>query len=220
MKKLLFSISRSLAPEFEFPEPTGININMMPFVLSESFDNSGLPDYLEPYWHLVEICMLREAFRKHSRFHRRSEIDKICYITVQESLVEAGQSQRRPGLHVDCPGYIKIKDKQSGNEVKDEGADSPKEPVNPAGSTGNFDNNSSQKKGTGWSLRYQSHHWGLGGCYVVPTQRHLKFDKEAFMSRCFVLNGGIYMASNVDDSCRVWNCKIVPEEEDEATEGE
>lgn len=29
------------------------------------------------------------------------------------------------------------------------------------------------------------------------------------------LNGGIYMASNVSDSCRVWNCRILQDEKGE-----
>ena len=37
---------------FKFPLPVGIgiNINMMPFICSESFDNCRLPEYLRPYW--------------------------------------------------------------------------------------------------------------------------------------------------------------------------
>ena len=38
-----------------------------------------------------------------------SDLGKVYYLTVQESSVEAGQSQRRPGLHVDRPGQVKMK---------------------------------------------------------------------------------------------------------------
>ena len=33
----------------EFPKPTGININMMPFIMSQDFNSTCLPDYLEEY---------------------------------------------------------------------------------------------------------------------------------------------------------------------------
>ena len=74
------------------------------------------------------------------------------------------------------------------------------------------------KEGDGVSRRYLSHRWGLGGCQVVPQQSHLDNKGSTFHDRSYVLTGGIYMASNVDDSCKVWNCKIVPEAEDEEEE--
>ena len=36
--------------ECKFPKPIGIRINMMPFVMAETFEESRLPKYLEPYW--------------------------------------------------------------------------------------------------------------------------------------------------------------------------
>ena len=38
-----------------------------------------------------------------------SDVGKVYYLTIQESMVKAGESQRRPGLHVDSPGNIKIR---------------------------------------------------------------------------------------------------------------
>ena len=35
---------------YSFPDPTDININMMPFIVGENFKDCHLPDYLEPYW--------------------------------------------------------------------------------------------------------------------------------------------------------------------------
>ena len=84
----------------------------MPFVMADSFEECQLPDYLEPYWSFIEQCSSREAVKDYTMFHKTSDKGKICYLTVQESFVESGQSQRRPGLHVDCPGYVKIKNEE------------------------------------------------------------------------------------------------------------
>jgi hypothetical protein len=74
-----------------FPSPTGIDINMMPIVLGD-FDSIP-PEYREPYFHLLV-----------SSFHRmeETELDKVGYLTIQESEVMAGESQRRGGLHTDA----------------------------------------------------------------------------------------------------------------------
>eukprot|EP01083_Nonionella_stella_P245318 852811_1 len=76
-----------------------IMINMMPFIMSYTFENSKLPLYLKPYWLLINLCMQ----------HDLSQINKIGFLTVDESVVDAGRSQRRPGLHTECPGNVKIK---------------------------------------------------------------------------------------------------------------
>lgn len=70
-----------------FPTPAGININMMPFVMG---DHDSLPPEYRAYAHLIDACGLPA-----------SEIGKVGYLTVSESLVEAGQSQRRGGLHTE-----------------------------------------------------------------------------------------------------------------------
>lgn len=67
-----------------------ININMMPFVLK---DINSLPDYLKDYFPLVHKSIINIS---------RREIDLIAYITIHESFVEKGKTQRRPGLHTDA----------------------------------------------------------------------------------------------------------------------
>ena len=42
-----------------------------------------------------------------------SEIGKVNFLTIQESWVKTGTTQRRPGLHVDSPGKVKIKNEES-----------------------------------------------------------------------------------------------------------
>ena len=84
----------------------------------------------------------------------KSEVGKICFLTVQESLVEAGSTQRRPGLHVDCAGIIKL----AGAEKGEGGG---------KGSGGKSGRRTKEgKEGDGESWRFDSHHWGLGGCQV------------------------------------------------------
>ena len=109
---ILIPCSRHSSKSVTFPPPTDININMMPFVMADSFEECQLPDFLEPYWPFIEQCSSREAVKDYTMFHKTSDKGKICYLTVQESFVESGQSQRRPGLHVDCPGYVKIKNEE------------------------------------------------------------------------------------------------------------
>lgn len=122
----------------EFPEPGDININMMPFIMGYK---ESLPDKYKPYWPMIENCDLPNT-----------EINKVGYLTIHESFVEAGKCQRRSGLHIESPGTLAAK----GVYTKD---------------------------------RYD---WGCG---IVNHDR----------SR---VEGGIYMASNVASSCRLWNEKI------------
>ena len=80
------------------------------------------------------------------------ELGKVCYLTIQESFVESGATQRRPGVHVDCPGVIRLKAAASSSSSEADGG--------------------SPKEGDGTSTRYLSHPWGLGGCHFVPLQPH------------------------------------------------
>ena len=208
---------------------------MMPFILSADFEESKLPKYLKPYWPFIQHCSRVELEKTRSDrwlwFRKEtSEIGKVCYLTVQESFVEENQTQRRPGLHVDCPGYVKVREapiveggegsgggraerrEGAGNKIgkraaEDEGGSAP---------SGHF------SKGSGMSKRFTAHHWGLGGCHFVPYVVEEDDDDDGDFSgsrdplaRSFELRGGIYMASSVENSCRAWNCKIVPEEEDD-----
>ena len=72
-----------------FPEPSGIDINMMPFKLSDP--KNTLPEYLHHY-----IPLLNQVPRK--RFD-----DGIEYLTIHESNVKKGETQRRSGIHIEAP---------------------------------------------------------------------------------------------------------------------
>eukprot|EP00697_Spironema_sp_BW2_P005629 gnl/Spiro4/17850_TR9500_c0_g1_i1.p1 gnl/Spiro4/17850_TR9500_c0_g1~~gnl/Spiro4/17850_TR9500_c0_g1_i1.p1 ORF type:complete len:338 (+),score=116.57 gnl/Spiro4/17850_TR9500_c0_g1_i1:23-1015(+) len=77
----------------QFPPATNININMMPFVLG---DNRTLPDAYAGYLPLIELCATASP----------QCVGKIVYLTIQESSVAAGTTQRRAGLHTETPGTL------------------------------------------------------------------------------------------------------------------
>lgn len=70
-----------------FPEPTDININMMPFVMGNPF---SIPKEFGGYLPLIEACDLEQE-----------QIGKVGYLSISESLVSAGTAQRRPGIHTE-----------------------------------------------------------------------------------------------------------------------
>jgi len=70
-----------------FPKPCGIAINMMPFVMG---DASSIPDRYRHYQSLIDACRLENE-----------QIGTVGYLSIQESYVIVGTSQRRPGIHTD-----------------------------------------------------------------------------------------------------------------------
>merc|ERR1712039_649372 len=79
---------------------------------------------------------------------------KIGYLTIHESFVYQGRSQRRAGLHVETPG----------------------------------------KRYTGGSFKEDRYYWGCSGGIIHHDSSRVK--------------GGIFMASSVADSCRVWDVQV------------
>lgn len=72
--------------QIQFPKSSNININMMPFIFG---DINSLPKNIQKYQELIEQCSLEKG--------------KVAYLTITEGLVHAGNSQRRPGIHVESP---------------------------------------------------------------------------------------------------------------------
>ena len=126
-----------------FPSPSDININMMPFIVGETFDDCKLPSYVEPYWPMIKTCLEPELDRASHRLwpiqEHPSELGKVNYLTIQESWVEQGAAQRRPGLHVDSPGEVRFKQDEAG-----------------PGS-----------EGGGSSQHFKGHRWGAGCAHYV-----------------------------------------------------
>lgn len=77
-----------------FPPSTGINVNMMPFLLHKP--EASLPENLHPYIDMIKMCSSLYRYRKDTT-------DSVAYLTIHESDVAPGESQRRPGLHIESP---------------------------------------------------------------------------------------------------------------------
>jgi len=155
----------------KFPEPTNIDINMMPFKMCNVFEECYLPENLLQYWQ----NLIKPLFTSYNA-HARLQEGKICFLTIQESMVGHNESQRRPGLHTDNPGTISIINEQL-NSSDDK-------------------NDKDWSKGRGLSnANFYEHHWGMG----VNLRRN-------------EVEGGIYMASTVPESCAVWNSQIQSDE--------
>lgn len=71
----------------QFPEPSLLSVNMMPFVMG---DCQSLPSELRQYVPLLEACDLEPE-----------QIGKVGYLSIQESTIVSRSSQRRPGIHTE-----------------------------------------------------------------------------------------------------------------------
>jgi hypothetical protein len=71
----------------EFPAPSDLNVNMMPFVMG---DHGSIPELARAYCPLIDACDLE-----------RSQIGKIGFLSITETFVATGKSQRRPGIHTE-----------------------------------------------------------------------------------------------------------------------
>ena len=85
-----------LYEELSFPQPLKkeININMMPIKMNAASISKQLPWNLKGYAQWIQACLKADL----------SQTDKICFLTIHESFVKKGRTQRRPGLHVELPG--------------------------------------------------------------------------------------------------------------------
>jgi hypothetical protein len=78
-----------------FPAPSGICVNMMPFLIG---DMASLPEELRPYEAVLASFPVNAE-----------ELGKVGYLTIDERRVEAGASQRRPGVHTESPGVVLVR---------------------------------------------------------------------------------------------------------------
>jgi hypothetical protein len=84
-----------------FPPFTGININMMPIILGNFYNNTSLPDYIKPYDKIILSCVHQQYGSLPTEKWNNNKW--IGYLTIHESIVEPGETQRRPGLHIESP---------------------------------------------------------------------------------------------------------------------
>jgi len=83
-----------------------ININMMPLLLTKEKNcieliEKQLPKKLHGYVPYIVASM--QASPGFAGWDEGS----VCYLTIHESRVKKGHTQRRPGLHIECPGDLK-----------------------------------------------------------------------------------------------------------------
>ncbi len=87
-------ISFTRCGHIEFPQPNNRNVNMLPFIMGDAL---SLPEDLQVYYDsAIARCPIDP-----------SELGKVCYLTVTESFVKVGETQRRDGLHIEAPGSVK-----------------------------------------------------------------------------------------------------------------
>jgi hypothetical protein len=103
-------------PQFGFPKPSGVCVNMMPIGMSWDYwdgrRNATVPESLAGYLDLIFYCCLSQAMG-------RGEHD-VAYLTVHESWVAPGACQRRPGVHVErpCGGRVVGDDEDAWYDLK------------------------------------------------------------------------------------------------------
>lgn len=76
-----------------FPDYTGVRVIMMPFDFKQP---DLIPEYLKHYSEFIAECLSYldiEAITKET---------SVGYITIDETFVKAGSTQRREGLHIDA----------------------------------------------------------------------------------------------------------------------
>lgn len=74
--------------QVEFPAPTGLGVNMMPFVMG---DAESIPRECHGYLQLIKACGLEP-----------DQFGKVGYLSIQESRVTADRpNHRRPGIHTE-----------------------------------------------------------------------------------------------------------------------
>ena len=182
--------------DVKFPPPTGVQVNMIPILIGdpaydttdafeddddandtedEEYDSedeeydSESDEVCERYYRGTIPRNLRQylpLLRACPAWVSRHDRHKIGYLTVHESLVEPGQSQRRGGLHSETPGLLQPRPGAQGGAWSETGP-------------GCCD----------------SVFWGEG--YADPS------DGTSNM-----YHGGIYMASTVSGSTRVWDAQV------------
>jgi hypothetical protein len=166
-----------------FPPFRGINVNMMPIKLY--YLKETLPEEMSGYAEMIRRCFVPYCTIADNGEMSRN-LNKVAYLTIHESYVEPGTTQRRPGLHIERPTVA-----QEGTTVAQVGptvAASAKVYTRPSKERYSVINRyaMNRQEPTPEEADYMSLAWGCGDCREnIPVN-------------------GIYMASNVGGSCAVY----------------
>ncbi|KAI9318290.1 hypothetical protein DFJ73DRAFT_344285 [Zopfochytrium polystomum] len=126
------------------------HVNMLPIEIGHY---CSLPLKCRRYAGLIELCLM----------HCPKEFGKVGYLTIDERWVEPGDTQRRPGLHIEAHCDVLAEDAEVG---------------------------ASGDASQTMHLRPEEL-WGSGVWRDILT-----------------IEGGLFLASNVSASCRVWDCVL------------
>jgi hypothetical protein len=164
--------------QVQFPKPTGQRVNMMPIVLPSVHGGEDECKRSLPKALHPYLPLIRACPLQHSRQ------GQIGYLTVDERTMTAdGETHRRAGLHTESPGALTLAPGQAAPHIKGEGKFAP--PPHPTALT---------------------FFWGAGHVLDLPGGSD---DDHCLRGRGRgVFRGGIYMASTVTGSCRVWNARV------------
>jgi hypothetical protein len=172
-----------------FPPPSGLNVNMMPFIFG---DRTSLPPELQAYYGLTQLCYIKNPQlvplcpdgdpeilnpTRWMKVTSDNPTGTVCYLSVQECEVEAEGCQRREGAHTEGGASISCDpqmDVEAGGALPDKST---------------YVEKKSRTKTYGYGAEYDSE-WG-GGKQVDGC-----------------LFGGIYLASTVASTTRVWNARV------------
>ena len=180
--------------EIKFPPPQDLNINMMPFVLERTFEKTKLPEYLRPYWDNIINTQYHASHRYRGcslKLISDSEVGRVGYLTVHESFVPAKETQRRGGIHTDCPGKLMIVENEKGEYI----------------CLGKVD-----KEGESGIKVALDNKFGVGYCEDKVGNVHHPWGFGMVSQQCDFI-GGIFMASNLANSTQAWNMRVVSTED-------
>eukprot|EP00438_Fugacium_kawagutii_P031861 Skav224114 [mRNA] locus=scaffold2427:168159:169367:- [translate_table: standard] len=163
-----------------FPPSSGIDINMLPFTMGWK---ASLPAIYHGYWPLIQACELP-----------KEEIGKVGFLTIQESDVPSGHAQRRPGLHLETPGVVMSEGRVLLTTAEWGGGllgfeDKQRKEVPQMRLVDDLEEK--EKEPSSDSESEEDPIYGRTGIYV-----HTRFQ------------GGIYTASTVENSTRLWNLRF------------
>lgn len=166
-----------------FPEPTNINVTMMPFVASCSFAETKLPEYIRPYAAMIS-AVVQSSFGYNNINQKRAE-GKIYFLTVHE--------YQTTGPEEDSRRCSRLRTVNLGKTTRNRKRETTKAIKRSADDDGAFGIASSSSA-------------GAGSCDLIICKHHSNRRRMKNDATCH--SGGIYVASSTPNSQRVWDCKI------------
>jgi len=174
-----------------FPKPKNLNINMMPFVMACNFEDCHLPKYLRSYWKRLIRPLL---YHMKIDGHQYDACDVICgHPYNANDKIEVGKICFLT-IHESHVSYNQTQ-RRPGLHTDNPGTVIIEE-----------EGTSAQEKITLKEKGYDGK--GLHHCMAHNERMATNWGMGVIFRRTQV-QGGIYMASNIDNSCEVWNSQVL-----------